>query len=97
MIDTKNLILNMQDEVLKRIQEKINIINLTKGVKAYIEHESIQIQFEEELADDLLQDKIGVFFQGGAILKKKGEEKLKNGEKITVDDYYIFNPAGSKL
>lgn len=96
-MDVEKLIDDMRIEVENKLQEKISMLNATEGVFAYIENGSIKIKFDKEIAEDTTQDIAGVILKGGAILTKEGQEKQKNGIKVTEKDFYFLNPIGDKL
>lgn len=96
-MDINKIIEDMRAEVENKLQEKISILNATEGVSAYIENGIIKINFDKEIAEDTTQDIAGVIIKGGAILTKEGQEKQKNGIKVTEKDFYFLNPIGDKL
>lgn len=84
----------LENEIINRLQEKVDKINKNIGIKAHIANGSIVVEFDEEISDkDEEQNRVKVLINGGAILKKKAEGKTT----FTPDDYYLINGFGEKL
>ena len=95
-MNANKIIDNIYQEAMKRIAIKVDLLNQSDGIFAYIEDGKIKIKFDKDITDDT-QNMVNVFMKGGAILTKEGQEKIKNRQQITDKDFIFVEPIGEKL
>lgn len=83
------------EHIEKSINDKISHINSDEVTVTY--DGNINYSFSKDLSEDERQNKAGVLLSGGHILTKEGEEKKKNGELLTDDDYVYITGLGRIL